>query len=59
MRISGILKWSLMLLIFAMLAWALGYGGLGAAVAGIAKVLFWVFAFLFLVSLFAGSRIAR
>jgi uncharacterized membrane protein YtjA (UPF0391 family) len=59
MRIAGILKWSLILLIFVGLAWVLGYGGAGQAATGIAKVLFWVFAVLFLLSLFFGSRIAR
>jgi len=59
MRSGGIFKWSLILLIFAALTWALGYGGIGKAATSIAEVLFWVFLALFLISLFLGIRRAR
>lgn len=45
------LGWSLAFLIFALIAAVLGFGGLAAASAGIAKLLFFVFLILFVVSL--------
>ena len=37
------LHWSLMFLIFALIAAVLGFGGLAGAAVGIAKILFFVF----------------
>jgi len=59
MRSAGLLKWSLILLIFAALTGVLGYSDQGRSAAGIARVLFWVFVVLFLISLYFGSRRAK
>ncbi len=56
MKSEGILKWSLILLIFVGLTGWLGYGREGGAASGIAQVLFWVFTVLFLLSIYVGSR---
>lgn len=45
------LSWSLFFLIFALIAAVFGFGGVAAASAGIAEVLFFIFIGLFLVSL--------
>ena len=47
------LHWALLFLIVALIAALLGFGGLAAASAGIAKLLFFVFLILFAVSLLA------
>jgi uncharacterized membrane protein YtjA (UPF0391 family) len=40
--------------VLALVAAALGFGGLAATSAGIAKLLFWVFIIIFAISLIAG-----
>jgi uncharacterized membrane protein YtjA (UPF0391 family) len=50
------LSWSLIFLIVALIAAALGFGGIAGTAAGIAKILFFVFLVLFLVSLLFGHR---
>jgi uncharacterized membrane protein YtjA (UPF0391 family) len=45
------LSWALTFLIVALIAAALGFGGIAGAATGIAKVLFFVFLVLFLISL--------
>ena len=53
------LYWSLMFLIVAIVAAVLGFGAVAGTAAAIAKILFWVFLVVFLVSLilgFAGRR---
>ncbi|GIV77642.1 DUF1328 domain-containing protein [Litorilinea aerophila] len=50
------LRWALIFLIVALVAAALGFGGIAGAAAGIAKILFWVFVALFIISLFFGRR---
>jgi uncharacterized membrane protein YtjA (UPF0391 family) len=45
------LSWALTFLIVALLAAALGFTGLYVAAAGIAKILFYIFVVLFVVSL--------
>ena len=45
------LNWALTFLVIAILAAILGFGGIAIAAAGIAKILFYVFLVLFLVSL--------
>jgi uncharacterized membrane protein YtjA (UPF0391 family) len=45
------LYWALMFLIVAIIAGLLGFGAIAFAAAGIAKILFFVFLILFLVSL--------
>ncbi len=47
------LSWALTFLIVALIAAALGFGGIAGAAATIAKVLFFVFIVLFLAGLFA------
>jgi uncharacterized membrane protein YtjA (UPF0391 family) len=48
------LRWTLMFLFFALIAAALGFGGLAAGAADIARVLFFIFLVLFLVGLLFG-----
>lgn len=48
------LRWALVFLVLALIAAALGFGGLAATSAGIAKLLFWVFIIIFAISLIAG-----
>lgn len=50
------LYWTLILLVFALLAGAFGFGGVAGAAAGIAQVLFFVFLALLVWSLVAGMR---
>lgn len=50
------LSWALTFLIVALIAGALGFGGIAGAATGIAKILFLVFGVLFVVSLVAGRR---
>jgi uncharacterized membrane protein YtjA (UPF0391 family) len=45
------LSWALTFLIVALIAAALGFGGVAGAATGIAKILFFVFIVLFLISL--------
>jgi uncharacterized membrane protein YtjA (UPF0391 family) len=44
------LHWSLMFLIFALIAAVLGFGGLAGTAVGIAKVLFFVFLVVWLIA---------
>ncbi|MCD2177947.1 DUF1328 domain-containing protein [Rhizobium sp. C1] len=54
------LYYALMFLVVAIIAGALGFGGIAGASVGIAKILFFVFLILFLASLiFGGFRRAR
>lgn len=48
------LGWTLFFLVFALIAAAFGFGGIAAASAGVAKILFFVFLVLFLASLVLG-----
>jgi uncharacterized membrane protein YtjA (UPF0391 family) len=48
------LNWALMFLVVALIAAVFGFGGIAVAAAGIAKILFYLFLVLFLVSLVAG-----
>ena len=52
------LNYALLFLVIALVAAVFGFGGVYAAAAGIAKVLFFLFLVLFLVSLVMGRRIA-
>jgi uncharacterized membrane protein YtjA (UPF0391 family) len=49
------LYWALMFLVIALVAAALGFGGIAGTAAGLAKILFFVFLVLFIVSLFFGG----
>jgi uncharacterized membrane protein YtjA (UPF0391 family) len=48
-----VLQWAVLFLVVALIAALLGFGGLAAASAGIAKLVFFVFLMLFAVSLIA------
>ena len=50
------LSWTIALLVIALIAAVLGYGGIAGTDAGLAKVLFAVFLVLFVISLFFGKR---
>ncbi len=54
--IITMLSWSLTFLIIALIAAALGFGGIAGTAVGIAKILFFVFIVLFLLSLIFGRR---
>ncbi|MCW2246976.1 uncharacterized membrane protein YtjA (UPF0391 family) [Azospirillum fermentarium] len=48
------LYWALVFLVVALVAGALGFGGIASASAGIAQILFFIFLVLFAVSLIMG-----
>lgn len=48
------LGWALAFFIIALIAGALGFTGIAGASIGIAKILFWVFLVVFLISLLVG-----
>jgi uncharacterized membrane protein YtjA (UPF0391 family) len=48
------LYWAAVFFIIALIAGALGFGGIAAAAGGIAQILFYIFLVLFLVALIAG-----
>ena len=48
------LGWTITFLIIALIAAAFGFGGIAVAAAGIARILFFVFLVLFVVSLLSG-----
>ncbi len=50
------LGWSIFFLLVAIVAAALGFGGIAGTAAGIAKILFWVFLVVFIISLFIRRR---
>jgi uncharacterized membrane protein YtjA (UPF0391 family) len=49
------LHWALIFLVIALVAAVFGFGGIAASAAGIAKILFFVFLVLFLVSVIVGG----
>ncbi|HRX78787.1 MAG TPA: DUF1328 domain-containing protein [Pirellulaceae bacterium] len=49
------LGWAITFLLIALLAAALGFGGIAGAATGIAKILFFVFIILFVISLISGG----
>lgn len=49
------LHWALIFLVVALIAAAFGFGGIAGAATGIAKILFFAFLVLFLVSLVVGG----
>ena len=57
------LKWALIFAIIAIVAGALGFGGLAGAAAGIAKLLFFIavvgFLIFLAIGIFAGRKILR
>src|ERR1051326_6975289 len=53
------LKWALIFFLIALVAGILGFGGIAAAAAGIAKALFFIFVVLFLIALIGGLAAGR
>jgi len=53
------LKWALIFLVVALVAAALGFGGIAGAAMGIAKLLFFVFIALFVIALVMGLVAGR
>lgn len=53
------LYWSVVFFVLAIVAAALGFGGIASAATGIAQILFFVFVVLFLASLVFGTRRAE
>ncbi len=51
------LRTSIVLLIIAIIAAVFGFGGIAAAAVGLAKILFWIFVVLFLISLLFGRSL--
>jgi uncharacterized membrane protein YtjA (UPF0391 family) len=53
------LRWAFIFLVVALIAAALGFGGIAATAAGIAKILFYIFLALFLIALIGGLAAGR
>jgi uncharacterized membrane protein YtjA (UPF0391 family) len=53
------LRWAIGFFVLALIAALLGFGGIAASAAGIAKILFWGFVILFVVSLVTGLATGR
>jgi uncharacterized membrane protein YtjA (UPF0391 family) len=53
---NGMLHYAWVFLILAIIAAVFGFGGIAAAAAGIAKVLFFIFLALFVIGLLTGRR---
>jgi uncharacterized membrane protein YtjA (UPF0391 family) len=51
---AQMLNWALTFFIIAIIAAIFGFGGIAVAAAGVAKILFYLFLILFVVSLLAG-----
>jgi len=51
------LRWALILLVLALIAGIMGFGGIAATAVGIAKILFWIFIALFLLALVFGRNL--
>ncbi|MBO6523295.1 MAG: DUF1328 domain-containing protein [Balneolaceae bacterium] len=50
------LRWSITFFVVALIAAILGFGGIAGAAVGIAKIFFYVFVVLFVVSLIMGKK---
>lgn len=50
----GLLHWAIIFFVVSLIAALFGFTGISAAAAGIAKILFWIFAIIFIVLLIAG-----
>lgn len=53
------LRWSVILLVIALVAAVLGFGGIADAAAGFARILFFIFLILFVLSLVFGKKIFK
>lgn len=50
------LRWTVIFLVVALIAAIFGFGGIAESAAGIAKVLFFIFLVLFIISLIMGRK---
>jgi uncharacterized membrane protein YtjA (UPF0391 family) len=50
------LRWTIIFIVVAIIAAIFGFGGISESAAGIAKILFFIFIVLFLISLFMGRK---
>lgn len=55
-RKTIMLHWTITFLVIAIIAAVLGFGGIAGTAIGIAKIIFFVFLVLFIISLFVGRR---
>ena len=55
----SMLNWALTFFVLALIAAVLGFGGLAASMAGIAKILFFIFLVIFVVSLIGHAMRGR
>jgi len=53
------LRWSAIFLVISLIAAIFGFGGIALAAAGMARILFFVFLILFLISLISGLTFRR
>ena len=53
------LRWALIFFVVAIIAAIFGFGGIAAGAVSIAKVLFYIFVVLFLITLIAGYSVGR
>jgi uncharacterized membrane protein YtjA (UPF0391 family) len=53
------LRWSAIFLVISLIAAIFGFGGIALAAAGVARILFFVFLILFLISLITGLTFRR
>lgn len=51
---ANMLRWAIIFFIIAIIAAVFGFGGIAAGAVGIAKILFWIFVVLFVISLITG-----
>ncbi len=51
------LRWALIFFVVAIIAAIFGFGGIAAGAVSIARILFWIFVILFLLSLIGGYTI--
>jgi len=56
---SGLLKWSFIFLVIALIAAVFGFGNVAEGAAGIAKVLFFIFIAIFVVMFLLGLTVFR
>jgi len=56
-KIPTMLRWTITFLIIAIIAAVFGFGGIAESATGIAKILFFIFIVLFLLSLIGGKKI--
>ena len=54
-----LLRWAFIFLVISIIAAVFGFGGISAAAAGIAKILFYIFLALFVLTLIIGLVIGR